>query len=206
MIKYFIRTTGQRKLNSSYNQVEYSLLVDKEHKPIESFIRQLIEISNYDAVLLEDDVRLCRNFKEEIEKVISEHPNDIINFFYAPKKWFTSYYTTDFAYNQCTYYPKGKAKILAETIEEIYKTKKVNGYDVLEMFALQKLGWTNYVYRPCLVQHIDRHSIIMGTDMIRRVTPFFKDYLDELHIDYMDTKAIYDSYDILMEMVKKDVG
>ena len=196
----------QRKLNKSYSQIEYDLLVDTEHKPVESFIRQLKEINEFDAVLLEDDVKLCKNFKEEIEKVISEHPNDIINFFYSPKKWFSSYYTTDFAYNQCTYYPKGKAKTLAETMEEIYKTKKIQGYDVLEMVALQKLGWTNYVYRPCLVQHIDRHSIILKTDTARRVTPFFKDYLDELHIDYMDVKTIYDNYDILVEMVKKDVG
>lgn len=206
MVKYYVRTTLQRNLNSSYEQIDFELVVDKEHKPVESFIRQLREISSCDAVLLEDDVKLCKNFKEEIEKVIEEHPNDIINFFYAPKKWFTSHYTTDFAYNQCTYYPKGVGKILSEKMEEIYKTKKIKGYDVLEMVALQELGMTNYVYRPCLVQHMDRHSIINGHDLVRRVSPFFKDYLDDLGIDYMSVKAIYDNYDTLMGMVKKDVG
>lgn len=206
MIKYFVRTTLQRKLNSSYSQIEYELLVDKDYKPVESFIRQLEKISLYDSVLIEDDVKLCKNFKEEIEKVISEHPKDIINFFYLPKEWFTSHYTTDFAYNQCTYYPKGVGKILSNKMEEIYKTKKVKGYDVLEMFALQELGMANYVYRPCLVQHMDRYSIINGHDLVRRVSPFFKDYLDELHIDYLDTKSIYKNYNVLMNMVKKDVG
>ena len=34
MIKYFVRTTGERQVDSSYSQIEYELLIDTEHKPV----------------------------------------------------------------------------------------------------------------------------------------------------------------------------
>ena len=70
MIKFFVRTTEERALDESFSQIKYELLVDKEHKPIDSFIKQLKMIDDYDAVLLEDDVILCKEFKRAIEKVI----------------------------------------------------------------------------------------------------------------------------------------
>ena len=32
------------------SQIEYTMLIDKEHKPVKSFIEQLEIISDYDAV------------------------------------------------------------------------------------------------------------------------------------------------------------
>ena len=86
MIKFYVRTTGDRILHESYNQIKYELLIDKERKPVDSFIKQLEIISDDDAVLLEDDLILCNNFEEEIIKVISENPKTIINFFCYPLK------------------------------------------------------------------------------------------------------------------------
>ena len=40
-MKYYVRTTEERKLDNSYSQIEYELLIDKDHKPIDSFIKQL---------------------------------------------------------------------------------------------------------------------------------------------------------------------
>lgn len=74
-LKVFIRTTGERKLDKSIEEElkgNYTLLIDKEHKPIDSFIEQLKTISNYDAILLEDDVILCKDFLNEVNKVISK--------------------------------------------------------------------------------------------------------------------------------------
>ena len=73
MLKFYVRTTLERQLDSSYSQIEYELLVDTEHKPIESFIEQLEQISEYDSVLLEDDLILCKDFKNRIEEVINKH-------------------------------------------------------------------------------------------------------------------------------------
>ena len=88
MIKYFVRTTGERTLDDSFSQIEYTLLVDKEHKPVKSFIEQLEIIGDYDAIFLEDDVQLCRNFKEKVESVIKKYPDRLINFFTAPTNYF----------------------------------------------------------------------------------------------------------------------
>ena len=180
-IKYFVRTTGERKFNY---KLDYELLVDKEKK---SFIKQLKEIARYDSVLLEDDLKLCKNFKERVEEVIKQYPKDIINFFYAPYSYFPTHVCKEFFFNQCTYYPKEVTLQLAYKMEEIHNSleKKVQ-YDVLENMALKELGIRHIVYRPCLVQHKDLNSIIQNNVTYRRISPFFVDYLDDLHIDYKD--------------------
>lgn len=184
MIKYFVRTTLDRQLDSSYSQIEYELLVDTEHKPVESFIEQLSIISDYDAVLLEDDLILCKDFKSRIEEVISEYYSNVINFFTLPNNYFTTHITdTPFKFNQCTYYPKGISKLIGEAMKN--KVKYHNcGYDLIESWVLGELNISYVVYRPCLVQHIDFKSLISKS--CERHSPYFIDYLDELDIDYND--------------------
>ena len=184
MIKYFVRTTLDRKLDETYNQIDYQLLVDTEHKPVESFIKQLDFISNYDAVLLEDDLILCKDFKNRIEDVIKQYPDKIINFFYSPNCWFRTKEHTNFAFNQCTYYPKGVAKLISKEMLNIDRRCQ---YDVLENLALKKLNISHIIYRPCLVQHLDTNSLI-GNHCNIRFTEYFIDYLDELNMNYIDAK------------------
>ena len=184
MIKYFVRTTEERTFDYDLN---YELLVDKEKKPVESFINQLRYISQYDSVLLEDDLILCENFKGKIEEVIKQYPNDIINFFYKPTTYFTTHYTTKYCWNQCTYYPKGVALTVADEMEKARETAPSLPYDELEDVALYRLGMTHVVHRPCLVQHIDKDSLIQEYDSNgSRRTIYFEDYLNELGIDYKD--------------------
>lgn len=189
MIHYFIRTTNERKLDVSISRElgeDYTLLVDTEHNPVGSFINQLKIISKYDSILLEDDVVLCKDFKQYVEDVISNYPNHIINFFTKPNDWFTTHTTLkDFRYNQCTYYPKSLSDKVADEIINFYKMYKY-GYDVLEDLALRKLDIPHVQYRPCLVQHKDIKSII-NPQGIKRITPYFIDYLKELNISYEDS-------------------
>jgi len=77
-IKYYVRTTGEREFKYD---LEYETITDAVNKPVQAFIEALYKISSSNAVLLEDDLVLCNNFKEEIEKVIEQYPIDIINFF-----------------------------------------------------------------------------------------------------------------------------
>jgi len=183
-IKYFIRTTGERKLDSTINQINYEPLIDKEHKPVKSFIEQLKIISNYDSVLLEDDVKLCKNFKKEIEFAIKRYPDKIINFFTGPKSYFKTKESNNFYFNQCTYYPKDITNKLAIEMEKIENENPGKlQYDVIESKALKNLGITHIQYRPCLVQHLDFKSLIGNNDSCR-ITPFFIDYLMEFNIDY----------------------
>lgn len=180
MIKFYVRTTGERILHNSYNQINYTLLIDKDHKPVDSFIKQLELIADEDAVLLEDDLVLCNNFEEEITKAVNENPETIINFFNHPLKYFTTHKTCEnFAYNQCTYYPKGLGRKVAAKMNELRKS--YHQYDTLENLALKVLHLTHVVYRPTLVQHIDYNSLIQKSSGNRRC-PYYIDYLKELNI------------------------
>ena len=199
MIKYYIRTTGERPLNESYNQIEYELLIDKEHKPVESFIKQLEIISDCDAVLLEDDVFLCKDFKNRIESIIKKYPNKVINFFTKPWEYFKTGIHDEFSWNQCTYYPKGLGKKIAKEMNEVYSVMLKNKdklekryvtsagyiqYGLLESKGLERLGLTHIRYRPCLVQHLDFNSLIGNDNDSDRTTLYFIDWLESLNIDY----------------------
>ena len=183
MIKYFVRTTNERSFDYDLN---YELLVDKEKKPVESFIHQLKYISQYDSVLLEDDLILCNDFEGKIEDVIKQYPNDIINFFCFPFEYFESRQSTYFLWNQCTYYPKGIGSKVAKEIERLRETMPDAQYDILENTALKNLKISHIQHRPCLVQHIDNGSLIQGNYCPTRRTIYFEDYLNELGIDYKD--------------------
>ena len=188
MIKYFVRTTNERQLHVSYYQIDYELLVDKEHKPVESFISQIKMLAklNEDIVILEDDLILCRNFSTKIEEIIKLYKDKIITFFYQPKDYIHTGKLVRFIWHQCVYYPKQIVKQLAENIEQIYEHSKLVHYDML-VFLTLKYTVEYYTYRPCLVQHLDFNTLIQDRTY-RRNTPYFIDYLDDLNIPYENAK------------------
>lgn len=183
-MKYYIRTTGDRILDESYRQIAYTLLIDKEHRYIDFFVDKLEEISEEDCVIIEDDCVLCKNFKNEIENVISKFPDKIINFFQFPcNKYFLTHESNDFLLNQCTYYPKRITKKLAQKMRELRPKFLDKATDELENIALHELNETHIQYRPCLVQHLNFDSMLGHTiEYIR--TPFFLDYLNQNNLDY----------------------
>lgn len=191
-MKYYVRTTLERTLDSSYDQIEYTLLVDKEHQPVKSFFDQLEQISDEDAVLLEDDLILCHNFKQIIEEMIAKHPNDIINFFQDPYEYYSPHYVQRFGWNQCTYYPKGSGKKIAQYVRnylEKFEHAHTYQYDRLESIAIKNQYMRVWVERPMPIQHIDdkeHKTLIQTVELYERRTPFFIDYLNELGITYDD--------------------
>lgn len=201
MIKYFVRTTNNRIFEYD---LEYEKLVDIERKPVESFIKQLKYISQWDSVLLEDDLILCKDFKNRIEEVIKQYPNKIINFFTRPNDYFTTHESSIFAYNQCTYYPQGVALQIAIEMEKWFIKNPRSQYDILENNALRELGLTHMQYRPCLVQHLDNDSLIGNVAKGYRRTPYFIDYLTELNIGYDEAFNI-ENRDKLITMTKGNV-
>lgn len=190
-MRYYVRTTLERKLDKTYSQIEYDLLIDREHKPVESFIKQLEIISEENSVLLEDDLILCKNFKQRIEEIINQFPDKIINFFTSPLAYFRTQESKKFLWNQCTYYPKDISKQIALVMKKIKKQKDEIGeslqYDVLEDLALEELGMTHIQYRPCIIQHLDGKSLVGNKDS-GRMTIYFIDYLDELNITYEEAR------------------
>jgi GR25 family glycosyltransferase involved in LPS biosynthesis len=190
-MKYYVRTTKERTFNYDLDYVE---LVDTEHKPIKSFIEQLEIISKTNAVLLEDDLILCKDFKQKIENAIKEHPKKIINFFESPFQ----YYKTEerkgkqYYWNQCTYYPRGVGKKLAKMMKKVWKEyPEEKNYDIIMAYALDQLNMTYISYRPCLVQHLDKGSLI-GESCGIRTTIYFDDYLNELGINYNQQQIGFD--------------
>jgi len=189
-IHYYVRTTGERYFD--YRPLKYIYLYDYEHKPVQSFIKQLNDIGKYNAVLMEDDLILCKNFQEEIEKVIAMYPNYVINFFEDPGIFETPLIRSfPFEWNQCTYYPKGVAKKVAAVMKQILPKfpKNQQTYSQVEDMALRILKIPHLVWKPHLVQHNDiqailKHDNIPTWNRIRHDTLFFKDYLDEAGIAY----------------------
>lgn len=203
MIKYFVRTTGERQLDPTLSQIEYTLLIDKEHKPVKSFIEQLEIISDYDAVFLEDDVQLCRDFKQRIEDIIKVYPDRVINFFTAPTNYFMTREAQTFFFNQCTYYPKGLAKEIAREMRDIEsKEPGKHQYDVLESMALKNMELKHIQYRPCLVQHLDFKSLVGNRDNYR-ITPYFVDYLEDLNIQYEEAKLHKNIIELKYKIIKE---
>ena len=199
-IKYVVRTIPERKLDTSYNQINYELFVDNKHSAWDSFVDTLEKYSNYNLVLLEDDCILCRNFKERIEAIIHNYPETIINFYTSPMVYFTTQFSTHFSYNQCTYFPKKVIKQIALKMRaDRLKFSKLGTYESYEVSldnALKSLKVAHLQYRPCLVQHND-HNSTLSCSKENRVTPYFVDYLDDLKIKYFSPEILFKKLDLI---------
>ena len=184
-MKYYIRTTGERILDESYEQIPYIKLIDKDHRYIDFFVDELERIGAEDCVIIEDDCVLCKDFKQRIEEVIAQYPNRVINFFYWARHYFKTRESFDYFQNQCTYYPKGFSQVLAREMRKVHKEFPWLCTDQCESVALKRLDVKHVQYRPCLVQHLNFDSLLNHKIEDRGLrTPFFVDYLDKLNLDY----------------------
>lgn len=187
-----MRTTGSRELKA-YNFLDYELLIDYEHKPIESFIKQMIYISEYDSIMLEDDLEFSKDFLEEVEKAIKRYPNRVINFYYMYLQFMPTRLIKGkkFLNNQCVYYPKGVAGEIAKEMQKIVNNgTDETQYDRIEAKAMENLGIDFISYRPMIVQHIGGTNSLLGNKWIADGrTIFFK---DDLPCDYDDFKSMLD--------------
>jgi len=205
MLKFYIRTTGQRKLHESVNQIKYSLIIDNE-KFTEHFPNHLRDIADTDIVLIEDDVVLCENFEMEIKRAISKFPNKIINFFNFPLRYKDSCLEKDFYFNQCVYIPKNLILPMANAMDSYdFKAWKINSVNKIMRWALAKLKLQHIVYKPCLVQHLDDNTLIWNDKLLRpnRRSPFFIDYLKELGIKWEDANSEENLHKLFNLMQKK---
>ena len=192
-ITYWVRTCGDRVLHPSFKQIDYKLLVDANRQFINIFPAQLQQAASGQSdggiVLMEDDIILCKNFKERIEAVINERPDEIINFFTFPMDLFHSGEVEGkdqvnyFCYNQCTYIPLTYIPIFIQEINKILagpRPKRCTPETTMKA-TIQSLNIPHYRYRPCLVQHIDDKSLIGNNVRCDRRSPYFIDYIDELN-------------------------
>jgi len=193
-IKYVVRTIPGRKLDISYNQINYELFIDTKHSAWDSFVEALEKYSDFNLVLLEDDCILCRDFKNRIESVINQYPNNIINFYTRPQMYFTTQFSDHFTYNQCTYFPKELIKkitnLMRITRNKYNKNTPYESYEASLNGVLKTLQIAHIQYRPSLVQHNDCKSTLSNSNE-SRITPYFIDYLDDLKINYFSPDVIF---------------
>lgn len=182
---YLCQTTnwGNRdlsELKSSISNLQF--IVDNGyHSGFETFIRSL-EFTDEPCVRIEDDIELCNDFIEVIESIISQHPNDIINFFRYDanficrnKKGFMKLSPKWYICNQCTYYPKRIASKLAKWLRE--HREQYKDYDVAMQDFFKEMNMYFYQYNPNIVNHKHTISLIDETRPIesRRDKNFKKD-------------------------------
>lgn len=203
-IKYYIRSTGERYLDESYNQIPYVELIDKDHRYIDFFVDKLEELGNEDIVIIEDDCVLCKDFKNRIESVIAQYPNKVINFFQTKTKdYFKTHESTEYLTNQCTYYPKGLAVRLAQEMRKIHYEFPELCTDQCEDLALKRMNETHIQYRPSLIQHLNFDSMLPRHKIDTHRTPFFIDYLDKYNFDYNKLSKMH--YGILLKEMNRHI-
>lgn len=198
-MKYYVRTTGERTLDESFSQIEYTLLVDVEHKNGVTFAKWFKEyFCKEDCVILEDDIVLCKDFKSRIEEVISQHPDDVVNFFEDIWKYLPTIKRLYFHHCQCLYFPKEISQKIVDTIEK-YNISSYYNAELLRL-CFEKMNYEHLLYRPCLVQHIGNKSLVgHNNSKLRRGTFYFIDYLDKLNLTYDEAKYHISELKNLME-------
>lgn len=143
----------------------------------------------YDGiVILEDDVQLCKHFKERLADVLAGHETEVVSMFESAcsKKPLKSEYRNGnrFAWNQCNYYPKNIGRILADPqnlegfIKYFYEKRNEPWKYPIDIYIAWVLGGLNIHYWmsvPFLVQHLDMQSNFEGRSTKRQTKYFIDD-------------------------------
>lgn len=132
------------------------------------------------GVILEDDIFLCDDFKSKIKKVISEKPNELIQFFSmrSADLHIGSRYDTGskFIMGQCYYLPKGMGKDIYEYSFEYYKTTthKTCPSDLCVGQYLKSKKIRYWIHIPNLVDHRPCKSMLGKRSSSRQSLTFKK--------------------------------
>lgn len=151
----------------------------------------------YDALLmLEDDVKLCKNFKTRLHEKLQGHENEVVSFFESPlsKKELHSEYRQGrrFMCLPCNYYPKEVCELLAgekmmPKFREYFFTKLHEPWnypmDRYIPFVLDYYGINYYMSVPFLVQHLTLKSNFKGRPRNRQTKYFIDDIEAEAKAD-----------------------
>lgn len=141
------------------DQTRAQIVWDQTHNAFDTWRSVLKAVGDEPGIILEDDIYLVPNWRTRIEEVISEHPDEVIQFFSMRGKDLTEGSRSEpgrtFMMNQCYYLPAGVAKQLLEFsetwVEENPKYK--TGYDVTMAKWMQQNKMRYWLHVPSLVQH-----------------------------------------------------
>lgn len=185
-MKYVVRTVSwspERLNNVEKMKIQIpSLEVQVDHVGdwYGSFFDVCRKIDATGAVILEDDVLLCRNFSQRIEGVIEDKGTDkVFNFFEKPKVKLETAYVggSNFLWMQCIYLPPGLPGKMYKHFDAFKSTRPASfkglSVDSFISYVLVQEKIKYWRIRPCLVQHLDFKSL--GGHASGRITPYFVD-------------------------------
>lgn len=128
---------------------------DKTHTAWDTWLDVLAAAGQDPVLILEDDVRLTANWREQVEQEISAHPYSVIQFFSMRKKDRTQGSRWEpgrtFIMNQCHYLPEDAASSLRAFAEGWGGDHQ--GHDVMTADRLTATGQRYWLHCPSLVQH-----------------------------------------------------
>ena len=178
-MKIIVRKMPDMVLNNSFNQIEGIYETCFNGNAMETFMKSIDMSQDEDCLNLEDDIILCDNFIDEINRAVKAFPNKVITFFTLKNVKETSQMAgKTFCMNQCVYMPKWFNRLLKKYYPKWIRTErgKANptGYDYMMGDLLSMLGEKYVLYVPCLVQHMEMKSRINPKRSSKRQTKMFK--------------------------------
>ena len=178
-MKIIVRKMPDMVLDKSFEQIEGMYETCFNGKAMETFMKSIEMSQNEDCLNLEDDIILCDDFMNEVNKVVTKYPDKVISFFTLKDvKKTTEMSGRTFCMNQCVYMPKWFNKILLDYYPRWKQTErgKANptGYDYMMGDLLSLLGVKYILSVPCLVQHMEMKSRINPKRSSKRQTKNFK--------------------------------
>lgn len=137
---------------------DLEIVWDKHRNAMETFLRATRLSGNDPVIRLEDDICLTKGWREKIEALIAERPDDIIQCFsrskYDPVRGSRYKAGATFAYNVCQYLPAGVSAGILEHYEVWEdKEKHPTGYDLLMGDYFSKTKRQYWLQVPSLVNH-----------------------------------------------------
>lgn len=150
----------------------------------------LLDCTGYDGiVMLEDDVKLCKDFMSRIMSVIESKKSDVIQFFTrALSKNLSRGYKNggDFSSTVCNYYPASFCKLLRDEgfiqyFKNVYYPKKHEPWTYpIDTYIAFVLGYNHirhWLELPFFVQHLSFKSTL-GNRSTKRQSIYFIDDLE----------------------------
>lgn len=163
-------------LDKSFEQLNGLYETCYNGNAMETFLKSLVED---DVLNMEDDIILCSNFLEEVNKWISKYPYKVITFFTLKDiSKSQEMIGRTFCMAQCVYIPKWFNKCLIKYYDYWKKTKKgienPTGLDYMVADMMTLMNEKYILVSPCLVQHMEMKSRINPRRSTKRQAKYFK--------------------------------
>ena len=165
-MKIIVRKMPEMVLDKSFEQLNDNYETCFAGNAMETFMKSVEMSQDDDCLNMEDDIILCDNFLEKVNKIIARHPDKMITFFTLKNRPMGENIEDgrNFCMAQCVYMPKWLNVALKKyaSIWLISKRGKENptGNDYMVADLLSSIKQTYILYQPSLVQHMEMKSRI----------------------------------------------